>query len=285
MYVGSVVAALCKLAFISAFCVGLHELGHYLACLLCGSVPKAFSIGLGREVYGFTDRRGTVWRIGALPVGGYVEMPEGSMRPAVRVFVALAGPLANFLTGLVLLMGVVLYDGCSVIHRNEGTYARVGVLEVECPKLILENPALCDDKGRVRCGIAEAAVLSWYVLQRATKRSFSGIARLCSTPLSAISEFQGPVGIGRAVLGVGSMLGLLCVAVQLSFALGLFNILPILPLDGGVVLCACLGIDLEQENMLTRVLTSTALLPILLMTLIMGKDLWKLCHDLYPTLF
>ena len=61
--------------------VTLHELGHYLAGRIFGVKADAFSVGFGKEVAGFTDRRGTRWKLSALPLGGYVQF-AGDMNPA-----------------------------------------------------------------------------------------------------------------------------------------------------------------------------------------------------------
>ena len=61
--------------------VTLHELGHYLVGRLFGVKADSFSIGFGHEVAGFTDRRGTRWKLSALPLGGYVQF-AGDMNPA-----------------------------------------------------------------------------------------------------------------------------------------------------------------------------------------------------------
>ena len=61
--------------------VFVHEMGHYLAGRLFGIKADAFSIGFGREILGFTDRRGTRWQVGWLPLGGYVRF-AGDMNPA-----------------------------------------------------------------------------------------------------------------------------------------------------------------------------------------------------------
>ncbi len=53
--------------------VFVHELGHYLAARVFGVKSDIFSIGFGREVAGWTDRRGTRWKVGWLPLGGYVR--------------------------------------------------------------------------------------------------------------------------------------------------------------------------------------------------------------------
>ena len=61
--------------------VTLHELGHYLAGRIFGVKAEAFSVGFGKEVAGFTDKRGTRWKLSALPLGGYVQF-AGDMNPA-----------------------------------------------------------------------------------------------------------------------------------------------------------------------------------------------------------
>jgi regulator of sigma E protease len=61
--------------------VFVHELGHYLVARLCGVHAEVFSIGFGRELTGWRDRRGTRWRIAALPLGGYVKF-AGDMNAA-----------------------------------------------------------------------------------------------------------------------------------------------------------------------------------------------------------
>jgi regulator of sigma E protease len=108
--------------------VFIHELGHYLAARWRGIYVEAFSIGFGRTIAGWTDKRGTVWKLGWLPLGGYVKM-HGQERPEdvpddvrarwmpgktfqeksvlSRAIVVAAGPIANFLLAAVIF--AVLY--------------------------------------------------------------------------------------------------------------------------------------------------------------------------------
>ncbi|MCB2077351.1 MAG: RIP metalloprotease RseP [Novosphingobium sp.] len=53
--------------------VVIHELGHYLVGRIFGVKADAFSVGFGKELAGWTDRRGTRWKLSALPLGGYVQ--------------------------------------------------------------------------------------------------------------------------------------------------------------------------------------------------------------------
>jgi len=63
--------------------VFVHELGHYLAGRLFGVKADEFSSGFGREIFGVTDRRGTRWKFGWMPLGGYVKF-TGDMDPSSR---------------------------------------------------------------------------------------------------------------------------------------------------------------------------------------------------------
>lgn len=54
--------------------VFIHEFGHYIIAKICGVKIEAFSIGFGKELFGFTDRSGTRWKFSLLPLGGYVKM-------------------------------------------------------------------------------------------------------------------------------------------------------------------------------------------------------------------
>ena len=56
--------------------VTVHELGHFLAARWAGMKVDTFSIGFGRAIFKWHDRRGTEWRIAWLPLGGFVQ-PHG----------------------------------------------------------------------------------------------------------------------------------------------------------------------------------------------------------------
>lgn len=117
--------------------VFVHEMGHYLAGRWFGIKADAFSIGFGREIFGHTDARGTRWKFGWLPLGGYVKF-AGDMNPAgqpsadwlalpaderartfqskpvwQRAIVVAAGPITNFLLAIVILTGFALAYGDS----------------------------------------------------------------------------------------------------------------------------------------------------------------------------
>src|SRR5262245_46348556 len=66
-------AVLVPFLFVLTVVVFIHELGHFLVARWCGVRVKAFSIGFGREIFGFWDRHGTRWRVAWVPLGGYVK--------------------------------------------------------------------------------------------------------------------------------------------------------------------------------------------------------------------
>ena len=102
--------------------VFIHEMGHYLVGRMFGVGAETFSIGFGREITGWTDRSGTRWKVGWLPLGGYVrfvgdehhagagENTSAARNPKSfagkpvwqRFLIVLAGPLANFLLAIVI---------------------------------------------------------------------------------------------------------------------------------------------------------------------------------------
>ena len=59
--------------FVITVVVFFHELGHFVVARWCGVKVDVFSIGFGREIVGFHDRKGTRWKISLLPFGGYVK--------------------------------------------------------------------------------------------------------------------------------------------------------------------------------------------------------------------
>ena len=92
--------------------VTIHEFGHFWVARRCGVRVLRFSVGFGKPLYSWYDRRGTEFAVAAIPLGGYVKMldereapvPEdqrhesfNSKPPGQRIAIAAAGPAANFL--------------------------------------------------------------------------------------------------------------------------------------------------------------------------------------------
>jgi len=70
---GLLLGTIVPFLFVLTVVVFVHEIGHYLVGRWCGIGVQAFSIGFGPELFGFNDRRGTRWKLSAIPLGGYVK--------------------------------------------------------------------------------------------------------------------------------------------------------------------------------------------------------------------
>ena len=125
--------------------VFVHEYGHYIVGRWCGVKADAFSIGFGRKIVGWTDKRGTEWKIGWLPLGGYVQFagdrdpvsrPDGEWQglpdvqrahtfPAQPVWkraaIVAAGPFTNFLFAILILAGFAWISGVPTTPPVAGT--------------------------------------------------------------------------------------------------------------------------------------------------------------------
>lgn len=130
--------------------VFVHELGHYLVGRWNGVKIDAFSLGFGPELFARVDARGTRWRVGALPLGGYVKFHGDANAastaggawsdPSVdrsltlaqqplrsRAAIVAAGPVANFILAFVIFTGMFMAFG-RVEHL-----ARIGRVELNSP--------------------------------------------------------------------------------------------------------------------------------------------------------
>lgn len=140
-FLGDTLGTILPFLLVLGVLIFFHELGHYLAARSVGVHVEVFSIGFGREILGWTGRGGTRWKVGWIPLGGYVKLhgqesaedraaaatearAKGEAAPAwragetfaekpvaARAWVVAAGPLANFLLAAVLLAGMFMTAG------------------------------------------------------------------------------------------------------------------------------------------------------------------------------
>jgi regulator of sigma E protease len=124
---GLLIGTILPFLFVLTVVVFVHEMGHYLVGRWCGIGVKVFSIGFGPELAGFNDRRGTRWKLCAIPLGGYVKFtgdmnatsqPDAAEMKALteeerrvafhtqpiwkRAATVAAGPIFNFLLTIVV---------------------------------------------------------------------------------------------------------------------------------------------------------------------------------------
>src|SRR5210317_245634 len=117
--------------------VFIHEYGHYYFARKYGVGVTVFSVGFGRELFGWTDKHGTRWKFSAIPFGGYVKFfgdhnifsdfnreelrkqySEEDQKKLLafkplyqRNLILLGGPLANFILAFVIFLSVFMFVG------------------------------------------------------------------------------------------------------------------------------------------------------------------------------
>lgn len=133
--------------------VFVHEWGHYIVARWCGVRVEIFSIGFGKEIFGFTDKSGTRWKFSLIPLGGYVKL-FGDVDPASvkhedsiedrdtgeirhltdserkvaffakpvwrRAAIVIAGPAINYIFAILILCGLFVFSGQPVTPPNAG---------------------------------------------------------------------------------------------------------------------------------------------------------------------
>lgn len=116
--------------------VFVHEFGHFIVARMTGVSVSAFSIGFGKELWSVTDKKGTVWKISAIPLGGYcqflgdadessstseVDLSKYSeeekkhlfatQKPLKKLAISIAGPLFNYLFAFITFFGLFYFVG------------------------------------------------------------------------------------------------------------------------------------------------------------------------------
>ena len=117
--------------------VFIHEYGHYYFAKKYGVGVTDFSIGFGKEIFGWNDNSGTRWKICWIPLGGYVKffgdrnvfsqadqeemLKKYNTEERKKLFVlkplyqrsiiVAAGPIANFILAIVIFLSIYMFIG------------------------------------------------------------------------------------------------------------------------------------------------------------------------------
>ncbi len=136
--------------------VFIHEYGHYYFAKRYGVAVTDFSIGFGKEIFGWNDKSGTRWKICWIPLGGYVKFfgdrnvfsqadqekliekynEEDRKKLFVlkplyqRALIVFGGPLANFLLALLIFFTIYTFAG------KDFTPAMVNEVQKDSPAMI-----------------------------------------------------------------------------------------------------------------------------------------------------
>ena len=136
--------------------VFIHEYGHYYFAKRFGVGITDFSIGFGKELFGWNDKSGTRWKICWLPLGGYVKFfgdrnvfSESEQKKLIdkyseedkkklfilkplyqRSIIVAAGPLANF------ILAILIFSVINMISGKDITPALVDEVQKDSPAFI-----------------------------------------------------------------------------------------------------------------------------------------------------
>lgn len=127
---------LASFILIISFIVFVHEFGHFYVARICGVKVEVFSIGFGKEIFGFFDKKGTRWKFCLIPMGGYVKMfgdksaasnadfdkienfSETQKKQSFifknvyqRIAIVAAGPISNFLLAIAIFSILFFANG------------------------------------------------------------------------------------------------------------------------------------------------------------------------------
>jgi regulator of sigma E protease len=180
-YASYIVPFVCVLSVVVFF----HELGHFAVGRWCGVKVDVFSLGFGPELFHFIDRKGTRWRLAALPLGGFVKF-HGDLNAASvadhdaaaampaeeravsffaqkvwkRAAIVVAGPVANFILSILIFTVIFFSFGREVLapRVNEVRPNEAGA-------------AAGFEKGDLIVSIDGAEIGSWADMQRIVQAS------------------------------------------------------------------------------------------------------------------
>ena len=136
--------------------VFIHEYGHYYFAKRYGVGVTDFSIGFGKEIYGWNDKSGTRWKICWIPLGGYVKFfgdrnvfSQADQEKIIKKYneedrnklfvlkplyqrslIVFGGPLANFLLALVIFFSIYAFVG------KDFTPAVINEVQKDSPAMI-----------------------------------------------------------------------------------------------------------------------------------------------------
>lgn len=153
-FIANLAAYIIPFVVVLTIIVFVHELGHYWVARRCGVRVEVFSIGFGRELFGWNDRNGTRWKISAIPLGGYVKffgdadaasstdnaavaaMSDADRKVSfhyqglgARSAIVAAGPVANFLFAILIYAGLFSLVGQPFTPPVVGSVVEGGAAE------------------------------------------------------------------------------------------------------------------------------------------------------------
>jgi regulator of sigma E protease len=239
---GQVLISIASFLLVLTFIVTIHELGHFLVARAFGVKVDRFAVGFGKAVASRTDRHGIEWRLGWLPLGGYVkfsgdldassvpdragldelrrrvvaERGPGAERDYFhfkpvwqRALIVAAGPIANFILAITIFAVVFMAVGVSlrparVAQVQAGSPAAAAGFRVGDLITEVNGKAVKDGSAVTRTVMLSTGDPVRFTVERAGRP-----VELVATPerREENDPIAGRVKVGRIGLGLGSSAG------------------------------------------------------------------------------
>ena len=197
-----------KMIFLLGFLIIIHEGGHFITAKLCKVKVNEFSIGFGPKLFTKQGKE-TKYELRLIPFGGFVNMEgeeehsdkEGSFSKASipkRFIIICAGALVNIIFGILIYMVLIIIR-----------------------YYIIKEP-----------NFLEAVSYGFYSTGILLQAMLDSIVQLFSGNVS-MNDMVGPVGISQMVSQTTGLAQFIYLLAIISVSLGVTNLLPFVPLDGG----------------------------------------------------
>lgn len=205
--------------------VVVHEFGHYAVARRCGMRPVEFFVGFGPTIWARRSPGGLRWGLKAFPLGGYVKLPGMSPREEVE---ASLEPFTYRAATRPRRMAVIL----------AGSAANLALAVVLVWLFAMTSPSL--DPGPLRALGGSVSLTAEVAVDTVT--AMGRLATGAGDYITSVSRGEAPSqrmvsAVGGAQLADGLLQQhwsrLLLLAGLFSTSIGVLNLLPLLPLDGG----------------------------------------------------
>lgn len=243
-----------KIIFLLGFLIFIHESGHYIVSKICKVKVNEFAIGFGPKIFEKTKGE-TVYVLRSIPLGGFVRLEgeeeqseaEDSFNKASipkRIAILIAGGLVNILFGILLYTVIIIIR--YMIVKNSGFFEALSFSVGTCAEMLLETA--------------------------------KGIGGLLIGRVS-LNDVTGPVGISSMVSKTNGLMEFVYLLSIISISLGVTNLLPFVPLDGGKIVLLILEAirkkPLKQETEL-KIQTAGFVILIMFSVIVTFHDLMRL---------
>ncbi len=199
-----------KIIFLLGLLVIIHESGHYIVAKLCKIRVNEFAIGFGPKIWSKKGKE-TEYELRLIPLGGFVnlegEEEESSKEDsfnkasvAKRIMVVAAGAIFNILFGILVYIFLIFIRYLIVVDAN----------------------------------LIEAFKYSIMASMELIQNMWMSIIELFSGNVK-LNDMVGPIGISSMVSQTNGMSQFVYLLSIISVSLGVTNLLPIIPLDGGKI--------------------------------------------------